>query len=275
MHRMADINAPDDWARARGLELDPETQPVVARYLAAARRMRTLGAVAGAVLPSLADLVLNGRVQVLGFGTDGNHAPYQGPISILLGYLAGALWAEVSLARPLGAARRSAGLVPRELHDYLPRRLLHAQRALGAAAALGMVLVGVVPFDPARATEPGWVPVVAGAGVLVAFTVGLEQLERWLVRRAQPFTSPALVAADDAIRAQSVHSLAGSGIALLLFVCSGLALALTQADVDALRLTLWFPAAVAFGLGLRTCGDVAARAWRVRRQAAGGPGTAT
>ena len=272
---MADVDAPADWARARGLELTPETRPVVARYLASARRMRTLGAVAGAVLPSLVDLVLNGRVQVLGFGADGNHAPYQGPISILLGYLAGALWAEVSLARPLGADRRSASLVPRELHDYLPRRLLHAQRALGAAAVLGMVLVGVVPFDATRATEPGWVPVAAGADVLVAFTVGLEQLERWLVRRAQPFTSPALVAADDAIRAQSVHSLAGSGIALLLFVCSGLALALTQADIDALRLTLWFPAAVAFGLGLRTCGDVAGRAWRVRRQIAGRPGTLT
>ena len=99
---------------------------------------------------------------------------------------------------------------------------------------------------------------------MAAFTAVLELLERWLVRRAQPFTSAALVAADDAIRAQSVHSLAGSGIALLLFTCSGLALALTQA-VDALRLTMWFPAAVAFGLGLRACGDVAGQAWRVRR----------
>ena len=62
-----------------------------------------------------------------------------------------------------------------------------------------------------------------------------------------------------------MHSLAGSGIALLLFACSGLALALTQADVAALRLTMWLPAALAFGLGLRACGDVAGRAWRVRR----------
>jgi hypothetical protein len=271
---MADADASTAWARARGLELTPETRPVVGRYLAAARRLRTLGALCGAVLPSLVDLVLNGRVQVLGFGTDGNHAPFQGPISILLGYLAGALWAEVSLTRPLAADRRQASLVRRELHDYLPRRLLYAQRALGAVAVLGILLVGVLPFDPTRAAEPGWGGLVAGAGILVAFTAGLEQLERWLVRRAQPFTNAALVAADDAIRAQSLHSVAGSGIALLLFVCSGLALALTQSDVDALRLTMWFPAAVAFGLGLRACGDVAGRAWRVRREAARGPGAA-
>jgi hypothetical protein len=272
---MAEVDAPADWARAHGLELTPETRPVVTRYLAAARRLRTLGALVGAVLPSVVDLVLNGRVQVLGFGADGNHAPFQGPITILLGYLAGALLAEVSLARPFNREQRSASLVPRELDDYLPRRLLYAQRALGATAILGTLLVGVVPFDPSRAAEPSWGVLVVGAGILAAFTVGLEHLERWLVRRAQPFTSPALVAADDAIRAQSVHSLAGSGIALLLFMCSGLALAVTQSDVAALRLTMWFPAAVAFGLGLRACGDVAGRAWRVRRPAVRGPGTAT
>ncbi len=272
---MADVDEATAWARAHGLELTPETRPVVGRYLAAARRLRTLGALCGAVLPTLVDLVVNGRVQVLGFGADGNHAPFQGPITILLGYLVGALWAEVSLARPLAADRRQASLVPRELHDYLPRRLLYAQRALGATAVLGILLAGLVPFDPARAAEPSWDGLLAGAAIVAAFTAGLELLERWLVRRAQPFTSAALVAADDAIRAQSVHSLAGSGIALLLFTCSGLALALTQADVDALRLTMWFPAAVAFGLGLRACGDVAGRAWRVRRDAPAEPGATT
>jgi hypothetical protein len=272
---MADVAAADGWARARGLELTPETRPVVTRHLAAARRLRTLGALCGAVLPSLVDLVVNGRLQVLGFATDGSAAPFQGPLTILLGYLAGALWAEVSLARPLGADRRRASLVPRELHDYLPRRVLAAQRALGAVAVLGILLAGVVPFDPARAAEPSWGELLAGAGVIAAFTAGLELLERWLVRRAQPFTSASMTAVDDAIRSQSVHSLAGSGVALLLFACSGLALVLTQSDVPALRLTMWLPAAVAFGLGLRACGDVAGRAWRVRRLAARGPGTVT
>jgi hypothetical protein len=270
---MPALDPPADWARAHGLELTPETRPLVARYLSAARRLRTWGALCGAVLPSLVDLVLNGRVQILGFGIDGSSAPFQGPISILLGYLAGALWAEVSLARPVDRGRRSASLVPRELGDYLPRRLLLAQRGLGAAAVLGVLLVGVLPFDPSRAAEPGWGELLAGAGVLAGFTVGLERLERWLVRRPQPFMSASLLAADDAIRAQSLHSLAGSGLALLLFACSGLALVLTQTDVDALRLTMWLPAAIAFGLGLRACGDVGGRTWQVRRRSTAPPGT--
>jgi hypothetical protein len=218
---MADHDHAADWARAHGLELTPETRPVVARYLTGARRMRTVGAFGGAVLPSLVDLVLNGRVQVLGFGTDGSSAPFQGPVCILLGYLAGALCAELSLARTADAARRSASVVPRELGDYLPRRLLLAQRGLGVLAIAGVVLVGLVPFDSSPAAEPGWGAVLATAGVLAAFTAGLERLERWLVRRAQPFTSAALVAADDAIRAQSVHSLAGSGLAILLSCAAG------------------------------------------------------
>ena len=49
-------------------------------------------------------------------------------------------------------------------------------------------------------------------------------------------------------------------------------LGLTQADVPPLRLTMWVPAAVALGLGLRAGGDVAGRAWRVRRNAPREPG---
>ncbi len=40
-------------------------------------------------------------------------------------------------------------------------------------------------------------------------------LERWLLRRPQLFVDVDLVAADDATRSQSAHSLASSGIALL------------------------------------------------------------
>jgi hypothetical protein len=104
-----------------------------------------------------------------------------------------------------------------------------------------------------------------GAVLAIALTVALEWLERRVVRRAQPFTGASLLAADDAIRAQAVHSVAGAGLALLLLVTSGIAFGLTQSDVDALRLTMWVPAAVALGLALRACADVGHRAWRVRR----------
>jgi hypothetical protein len=258
-----------EWAQARGLELTRENRPVVARYLRTARVLRTWGALGGLLLPSLVEFALSGRAQLLGFGSDGSAAPYAGPIGAFVGYLVGALCAEVSLARPLDPARRSASLIPRELSDYLPRRLLRAQRALGVAVVLGVLALGLVPYGPAHASEPDWLGLLAGAAAFAAFSAVLEALERWLVRRPQPFTSPSLVAADDAIRAQSVHSLAGSGLALLLVVCSGIFVGLAASEVAVLRWTMWLPALVALFLAIRACLDIGQRSWRVRRQIAG------
>jgi hypothetical protein len=262
-----------EWARAHGVDLTPENRPLVADYLRRARVLRTWGAIGGLLLPSVIEFAVSGRVQVLGFGTDGSAAPYAGPIGGFIGYLVGALCAEVSLARPLDPARRSASLIPRDLADYLPRRLLLLQRALGLAAALGALALGLVPYDAQSAAEPQWPGLLTGAAILAAFTAGLEALERWLVRRPQPFTSPALVAADDAIRAQSLHSLAGSGLALLLLVCSGVCLGLAASDVAILRWTMWLPALVALLLAIRASLEIGQRSSRVRRQIAGPSGT--
>jgi hypothetical protein len=264
-----------EWAQAHGVELTPESRQMVARYLRKSRVLRTWGALAGLLVPSLVELVLNNRVQLLGFGTDGSSAPYAGPIGAFVGYLLGSLYAEVSLARPIARARRSASLVPRELADYLPRWLLRAQRALGIAAVAGVLVLGLVPYDPREAAEPEWLSLLTGAAVFAAFAVGLEALERWLVRRPQPFTSPSLVAADDAIRAQSVHSLAGSGLALLLVLCSGICVALAASDVEVLRSTMWLPALVTLFLSIRACLEIGHRGWRVRRPIAGSPGVPT
>jgi hypothetical protein len=259
-----------DWARAHGIELTPKSRPMVAQYLRRARVLRTWGVIGGLLLPSLVELLVSGRVQVLGFGTDGSAAPYAGPIGGFVGYLVGALCAEISLPRPMDPARRSASLIPRDLADYLPGRLLLAQRALGSAAVLGLLALGLVPYDPQSAAQPDWPALLTGAAVVAGFSAGLEALERWLVRRPQPFTSHALVAADDAIRAQSLHSLAGSGLALLLVACSGICVGLAASDVSILRWTMWLPALVALLLAIRACLEIGQRSWRVRRQI-GGP----
>lgn len=255
----------EEWARARGVKLTAENRPMVTWYLRTARILRTWGAVGGAVLPSLVELAWDGRTQILGFGTDGSAAPFAGPMGAYIGYLVGALYAELSLVRPIASTRRSASIVPRELPDYLPRRLLYAQRALAAVAVLGLLAIAVVPHDAAAAAEPGRPGLLAGALAIVAFAAGLEQLQRWLVRRPQPFTSPSLMAADDAIRAQSVHALAGGGLALLLALCSGIFVGLAASDVAALRWTMWLPALVAFVLSARACLEIGQRGWRVRR----------
>jgi hypothetical protein len=217
------------------------------------------------LLPSLVELALSGRVQLVGFGTDGSSAPYAGPIGAFIGYLVGALYAEVSLARPVHPARRSASLVPRELLDYLPRRLLRAQRALPIVIVLGLVAIAGAPYDPQEAAEPEVLGLLTGALFVVLLAAGLEALERWLVRRPQPFTSPSLVAADDAIGAQSVHSLAGAGLALQLIACSGVFIGLAASDVPFLRWTMWLPALVALLLSIRACLEIGQQAWRVRR----------
>jgi hypothetical protein len=132
---------------------------------------------------------------------------------------------------------------------------------LGAA---GTLVIGLVPSP--LASETDWAVLAGGAVFFGAFAVALEALERWVVRRPQPFTSPSLVAADDAIRAQSVHAIAGAGLALLLVTLSGLFVVLTASDVDLLNATMWLPALVAFVLSIRACRDIGQQPWHVRRR---------
>jgi len=229
------------WAGERGLELTAENRSPVARYLRRARLFRTWGGVLGVLLPSLIAYVVDGRVTVLGFGTDGNSAPL-GFGAIFIGYLAGALLAEVTTVRPRGP-RRVAGLERRALESYLPRWVIVAQRAAAIAGAVGTIAVAAVPF-PATTANPGSAVLIAIAVLIVAAAAGLEAVERWIVRRPQPFVEPALVAADDALRAQSIRAAAGAGLALLLLYVAGISLALQASDVAALHATMVGPAAV-------------------------------
>jgi hypothetical protein len=253
------------WAQARGLELTPENRPVVARYLRRARVLRICGALAGVLLPTLVELVWHGELVVLGFHSDGSAAPYEGPMEAYIGYLLGALAAELSFVRPRDPGLLSASLAPRELDDYLPRRLLLAQRALGITVVLGIGVTGLVPY-PSATADPDWSALLTGIAFFGAFAVALEIVERWIIRRPQPFASPSRVAADDAIRAQSVHTLAGAGLALLLLALSGVFAVLTASDVDILTWTMWLPALAAFVLSIRACLDIGQQPWHVRRR---------
>jgi hypothetical protein len=258
-----DVGLVERWARDHDVELTPDTRPLVARHLRNARIYRAWGGAAGAVLPSVIEYALTGRVQVLGFGTDGTSAPLAYG-SIFVGYLLGALCAEVALARPVAGAKRTASLVRRELEQYLPRRLILAQRALAVAGGLGVMALGLVPY-PEDVSDPSLPSLLIGGVVVLAFGAGLELIERWLVRRPQPYTGAALVAADDAIRAQSVRSVAGAGLSLLSLSCCGVALGLQASDVQLLHTVMVVPAAVFFLASIVLCRDVDEGAWRVQR----------
>jgi hypothetical protein len=244
----------DEWARAHALTLTPENRPMVGWYLRNARLLRTWGALGGLFVAPIG-------LSALGFDPEGMWG-----IWIFLGYLVGALYAELSLVRA-AEVERTASLVPRELAAYLPRRLLVAQRGLGLVIAVSAVVAAVAPYGDATPASPSphRVGLLVAGLVGVMFMLGLERMQRWLVERPQPVTEPALVAADDAIRAQSVHSLAGSGLAVLLVLDSSIAMALARSDLQILRWTMWFPSVFGVLAALWVCLYYGHRAWRVQR----------
>ena len=240
------------WARAHGLRVTAANRPMVRWYLRNARVLRTWGALAGFFLPVLA---------AGAFGVSGTLPP----VWVFGGYLLGALYAELCLTRPRPTGRRAASLVPRALAAYLPRELRITQRCLGVGIALGSLALLVIPFDPQAAPAPDARLVLLGVLGGPALAIGLEQLQGWLVRRPQPFTDPRLIAADDAIRAQSVHSVSGSGIAMELLWLSTVAFQVAHSDVQFLRWTMWVVGLVGLGAAVVACQYYGHRAWRVRR----------
>ena len=271
--RRDDEHLLQEWADAHGLELTPKNRPMVSWYLRTARVLRTWGAVAGAVIPSFVQLAWSGRPRVLGIleasgsgAVDGGMQP--GDVAwIFIGYVVGALYAEIALVRPVDRQRPVASLVPRELADYLPRRLLWAQRGAGAAAAFGLLLVGAVSFE-GPLQEPSWANVGSFAAVIAGATIGVERLQRWILHRPQPFTDPSMVAADDAIRSQAVHSLAGGGLAFLLMACSGMAAGLAASGGAVVAWTMGLLAVPPLLFALISCQYLTHRPWRVRRSGA-------
>jgi uncharacterized integral membrane protein len=243
-----------EWADAHGLTLTPRNRPMVRWYLINARVLRTLGVLAGLFLAPLAYSALG-----LDIGSGGW-------LWAFVGYLVGALYAELALTRP-PAKVRTASLVPRELSDYLPSKLIWAQRTFGGLTPMLCGVALAVDYQPADQAPPqASVIVVAVAAPLGA--LALEAVERWLVQRPQPLAHPELLAADDAIRSQSVHSISGSGLAILLLLFALPCAALTSSNIELLRWTMWVPAILAAVGSFVSCLYYGHRAWRVRRPAA-------
>jgi hypothetical protein len=181
-----------------GLEHTPETVPAMTRSVRRGRTGRLACAALGLSLyPVLYEL--------------GVTIPNQSAFYGFTGYLLGAFATALVPGLPPGEARR-ASLVPRTPGDYLPRTALVMP---AVAVAVSTVAVLVFEFEPRRAfadfhgTADGLV-LTAVAVVATFFAV------RTVVARPQPLTTPGLVAIDDAVRAQAVHTLAGAGIAVAL-----------------------------------------------------------
>jgi hypothetical protein len=202
------------WVRSAGVVLTSESRPVVRRYLAWTRRCRTAGGLAGLLGPTFYSQVVHGEP------LDDGGASF---VLMLVGYLLGALVAEVVVNRP----RRGTGaamLLPRRIQDYLPGYALFLQRGL---ASLSFVMVGVYALVEPHARHD-LMPSVASAAAFGLFGVGIavivEVLQRMIVARRQPAMSSGDIAVDDAMRSSSLHVLAGVGLAFLINIAGGLVL---------------------------------------------------
>jgi len=242
---------PERWAHDMGLELTPRNAGLVRSYLARARRWRLGGAVVGFSAPHAYTAVMASRGLALTLPT-----PFDFDLfDAVVGYLVGALLAELTLVRPTPQVP-SAALAPRRLGGYLSTRV---STALRVAAVVGLVLVALSRVLPASRGIGDDLP---GAWLLVAMLlvvlVAVEGLQRYIVGRPQPVVGRDVVDADDAIRAASIHALAGAGLALELIVVSVLLAVIgIVSDIALLRLTLPWLGAACFVLALGSWAYVA------------------
>ncbi len=245
---------PERWAREAGLELTPRSEGLIRSYVNRTRAFRIAGGLIGFASP----LIYAGYT----------HEPMPGPFGntfllALVGYLVGALLAELTFKRPR-PERASATLAPRELQHYLPPRL---SQTLRFGAVLALALVGVYLLVPVRQPRVDVPRLAAWALLPVVVAAGVEMLQRYIVRRPQPLAETDLVAADDAIRSASVHALAGAGIGLLLVLLGDILHSIGfSTDVQVLRWTLPWMALICLGAAVGALtGLTKPYGWQVRR----------
>jgi hypothetical protein len=232
---------PTVWAQQVDLQLTPRNEAIVRSYIARTRLLRFTGALLGFFAPTIYQAFV------------GNPPPV--PVDFvlfdaMLGYLLGAVIAELTIKRPK-ADEPSASLTPRELSDYVPTGFITALRT---SALIALALVPLTRLLPARQNLVNlndFAPEIVILPTILLIGVGVELLQRYIVARSQPAVESDLVNADDAIRSASVHALAGAGIALELLIVSGQFINL--AVVSTLELLRWtFPvlALLSFGIAI-------------------------
>lgn len=201
------------WADAHGVMLVDANREFVERYVSEGHRLRLVCGFGGAL-----------AIAALGRSL-GISAPVSGWVWLMVGYLGGVVWSEVWLTRLPAGTRRSASLRPRRVQDYLAGRLRVAQLVVPAAAVgVGVVawIIPATPPDGAALSSSVSMPIgtrratALGLGLAAcAVMLAIAWLQRHVVTKPQPDAVVDLVAADDAVRASSVHLLSGTGLGIV------------------------------------------------------------
>lgn len=247
------------WAARYGLHLSDVNRSLVSRYLQRTRSLQMAGAGLGWIATGLFVDATGPFVTLFGV-----------PLMMAIaGYLLGAVLAEATFLRRFGAQTgvRSASLTPRALLDYVPLVSVWSLRVLPGVLIVLAVLYALVPKHAPTPSDVSATPVLAASALLVVFALAVERLLQVIVARPQPAIDADLVAADDAIRASSIHALTGAGIGLVLVGIGAVLFALQYASSnDALREWLGYPATLAILLSLVSWIRLGhPRSWRVRR----------
>ena len=247
------------WAARYGLHLSNVNRSIVSRYLQRTRSLQMAAAGVGWIATG-----------VFVTGT-GQFVPLFGvPLMIAIaGYLLGAVIAEASFLRQLAPPTgiRSAALTPRGLLDYVPRLTVWALRALPAVLIVLAVLYALTPKHAETPSDVSPTLVLAASALLVVVAFAVDRLLQAIVARPQPAINAELMAADEAIRASSIHALSGAGVGLVLVGIGAVLFALQYASTnDALGAWLGYPATLAILLSLLSWVRLGhPRTWRVRR----------
>ena len=247
------------WAARYGLHLSDVNRSVVSRYLQRTRSLEMAGAGVGWIASGLFVTGTGQFVPLFGI-----------PLMMAIaGYLLGAVIAEATFIRQLAApaGMRSAALTPRALVDYVPRLTVWALRALPAVLVVLAVLYALTPRHAETPSDVSPTLVLAASALLVVVAFAVDRLLQAIVARPQPAIDADLMAADDAIRASSIHALSGAGVGLVLVGIGAVLFALQYASSnDALAAWLGYPATLAILLSLLSWVRLGhPRTWRVRR----------
>jgi hypothetical protein len=193
------------FLRRYPVRLTAENGPIVLRHLARVRSARTLGGLAGAMV----------AVLMATFGR-----PSINVVPIAVGYLAGAIVAEVPWRRAGATARGpAASLVPRQLREYVPRWLVAAPAVVLGVTAVLVIAAALGPRRP-NFGNLSVARVLIAIGVMTVATVVTLLTARAILYRAQPYTAPDLLRADDALRASALHCVCGGGFAIVAIAAS-------------------------------------------------------
>lgn len=238
------------WARAHGVELTLGNIGLVRYFVRLVVVLRVVGGLGGWLVGRLLDDALVWDTAAGGGGW----------VWAVVGWMAGAWWADRSMALPAGPGA-GALLAPRRLADYLPRSLRLAPAA-GALLAVGLAVTAIVA--PADGVAPHRRYLAALAAVAVAIAVLAAVAQRSVVARPQPARAPDLLQADDAVRANAVHHLGGGATAATLLIAAGL---LDRDELGGPGGTMALLSMLALVGALVAWRFLAFRAWRVRRPA--------